>query len=364
MQPTVDRPAQGEENQRECPQCGATIPVHIGYVTWCHECGWNLQPHDPEPPRNLYEALYASLGRRLSQGLFDELIRTSSLRPTMTPAKIAAFAIALLVHSITVLLAISGTLLLISSWPNIVFMVYAVILLGIAWVLRPRVPKMNENDKVVPREEFPALYKVADDVARALNTSPVSAIVVDDEFNAAFAQVGWRRRKVLYLGLPLLTVLDPQERVALIGHELTHGVNGDLTRGFFVGSALWSLVGWHNLLTPDGSDDTGNPIIAFLTTVIMLTLATFPRIWIYALAHLLWRDSQRAEYLADALAAKVGAPEAELPSLEKLHFGRRFSLFREKEEISNENHNLFVEMRRHPHLFPSRTGEGTTSSHG
>jgi Zn-dependent protease with chaperone function len=356
MQSAIDRPEQAEEDQRECPQCGTTIPVYAGYVTWCHECGWNLQPHDPEPPRNLFEAFYASLGRRLGQRLFDELIRTSALKPTLTPAKVAAFGIALLVHGITFGLAILGVLLIVGSGFHIMFVIYGLILLGIAWVLRPRVPKLDksEEDEIVSREDFPTLYKVVDDVARSLNTSSVSAIIVDDQFNAAFAQVGWRRRKVLYLGLPLLTVLDPQERVAVIGHELAHGVNGDQTRGFFVGSALWSLVEWHNILTPDSNDDPGIPVITFFTNIIMVTLGTFAKLWVSALAHLLWRDSQRAEYLADALAARLGGTEAQLSSLEKLHFARIFDLLAEKAAINSAKQDLFSELRSRIAIVPRR----------
>ena len=33
------------------------------------------------------------------------------------------------------------------------------------------------------------------------------------------------------LGLPLVSVLEPQERVALIAHEIAHDVNGDPARG-------------------------------------------------------------------------------------------------------------------------------------
>src|SRR5262249_53292064 len=38
--------------------------------------------------------------------------------------------------------------------------------------------------------------------------------------------------------------LHPQERLALLGHEVAHGVNGDVIRGFLVGSALRALDEW------------------------------------------------------------------------------------------------------------------------
>ena len=44
----------------------------------------------------------------------------------------------------------------------------------------------------------------------------------------------------------------------------------------------------------------------------------------YAMAHLIWLESQRAEYLADHLASRVAGTEAMLSLLTKLHLGRVF----------------------------------------
>src|SRR5207245_1727540 len=69
-------PAAGEAI---CPECGARIPVHPDFVTWCDRCNWNLQPIQPAPPRNRVERLYLRLGRRRSRALFEELTRRGSL---------------------------------------------------------------------------------------------------------------------------------------------------------------------------------------------------------------------------------------------------------------------------------------------
>jgi hypothetical protein len=53
-----------------CPTCGATVPVLEGYVTWCHECGWNVTA----PPR--------------------PDLRAGRLEPRLTPSKLAAYALA------------------------------------------------------------------------------------------------------------------------------------------------------------------------------------------------------------------------------------------------------------------------------
>ncbi len=53
------------------------------------------------------------------------------------------------------------------------------------------------------------------------------------------------------LGLPLLAILDNQEKIALIAHELAHDVNGDPARTFFIGAAVGALIEWHQLLLPE-----------------------------------------------------------------------------------------------------------------
>ena len=75
-------------------------------------------------------------------------------------------------------------------------------------------------------------------------------IVVDVDWNAAWTLAGWRRRRVLVLGLPMLAALGPQQRVALIAHELGHDRNGDVIRGLFVGSAVNGLRALSWLLHP------------------------------------------------------------------------------------------------------------------
>src|SRR5207247_2018650 len=115
-----------------------------------------------------------------------------------------------------------------------------------------RVPKGG-----LARAEAPRLYALVDRIAEALETKRVDAIFINRQFNASWSVVGIRRRSVLRLGLPLLSALTPQERVALIAHELGHGRNGDARRGFVVGSAVNGLEQLYVVLAPGGDVRTG-----------------------------------------------------------------------------------------------------------
>jgi len=71
-----------------------------------------------------------------------------------------------------------------------------------------------------------ALYDLVEDVRRVVDAPPVHGITITGSFNASAVvySVLWplRRRRVLVLGLPVLTTLSTGELRAVIAHELAH----------------------------------------------------------------------------------------------------------------------------------------------
>jgi Zn-dependent protease with chaperone function len=142
--------------------------------------------------------------------------------------------------------------------------------------------------------------------------------VVSPAFNAAYGTVGLWRRRVLEIGLPLWDALSEQERVALIGHELAHGVNGDSRHGLIVGTSLSSLRRLHSAVMPGGGDARVNYLIDLIARAVQGAAA-----WVIGLVFRLQmmitlRAGQRAEYLADRLAARVASPAAAMSMLDRL----------------------------------------------
>jgi Zn-dependent protease with chaperone function len=301
-----------------CPRCNIDLPVDEGYVTWCHQCGWNLSPPKRETPSRRLDRLYARLGRRLGDQLVGEMLAVERLEPRLTPGKLTAYVISALVYGLTLALIGGGIALAWLAWPNVVAIALAALMVGVGLLMRPRLGECPKKD-LVSRSEGPSLYALADEVAQALGVKPVDVIVADRDFNASWAVLGLRRRRVLSLGLPLVAVLEPQERVALIAHELAHARNGDATRGLFVGSAVNGLAALYWLLSPEDREDSGDGLGADLIAKAILWVVSRP-VWLLLVLqlHLLTRDMQRAEYLADALAARVAGTEAVVAIQEKL----------------------------------------------
>ena len=231
-------------------------------------------------------------------------------------------------------------------------------MLGLAYLMRPRLGKVPD-DGLLAREDAPALYKLADDVADALNVPHVDVIVIDGEFNASWAILGLRRRRVLTLGLPALAMLTPQERAALVAHELAHERNGDSTRGLVVGSAVRALAELYWALAPEdlsGAREWGEHAFFERIVNVLLWVVSRPLLGVLLLElHLLLHDSQRAEYLADALAARVAGTPAAVSLEEKMLLSPtvRFAVQRTAHDRSNRT-DLFELLAATIALVPGR----------
>ena len=228
--------------------------------------------------------------------------------------------------------------------PIAVFIGVLCLLIFVFLVPRPRPYPKNVIDHI----RRPALYQAVDDVAEALGAPPPDAILLSADYNAAYGRAGWRRRHVLTLGLPLLTVLDEQETAALIAHELAHAVNGDAPRGFLIGSAATTLSRWYYLLIPDrfsGLNRRRYGLGGMFANGLMLGTAQVVRFAASVMSHLVWHDSQRAEYLADHLAAEAAGTTATIALLEKAHMGGMFQDVVRRATLQSAGANLFTDLR-------------------
>jgi heat shock protein HtpX len=355
---TVDQ-LHTEVKYQPCPQCQKSLPVYIGYKTWCDQCGWNLDTPTKPEHQPLFQKLYASISRKSSQHLFEDMMmKGGPLRVVFTPARLLAFLVASCVHGVTLLLIALGIWLCLAAFPSFRFLG---LLLGgfclfMVWLfLLPRPPKGSATP--IAREQAPTMYQVTQRIAQALSSSPVDSIRCDVTYNAAFGQFGWRRKRWLILGVPLLSVLNEQELVALLSHELAHSVNGDPSRGFLLGTALYSLASWYELLHPRTRwhihAGCAQPLL-FAINIISLPIAGL--IWVigYVLSHLLWYDTQRAEYLADWLAAQVSGTDGILAVLDKTQLRDTFENTLRVAYLKNRMGSFFADLKRRIGQVPPR----------
>ena len=346
-----------------CPKCGTELPTFQGYMTWCHNCGWNVLAPERPAPRTRVERLYERVGKRVGDRLASSLIRSRTLEPRLTPVRMAAYAVAVLVVvGVAAMIALAVFLVAVAYF-NLFVDVFALLLLGTAWLMRPRLGKVPKDGRVA-RDEAPTLYRLADDVADAIATRRADVIVVNHDFNASWSIVGVRRTRMLTIGLPLLTILSPDHRVAIVAHELAHARNGDSGRGLFVGSAVRGLEHLYIVLSPGSvgvSELAGAETAGFAPVVnAFLWLISRPAWWLLLLqVHLVLTDSQRAEYYADLLAAQVAGGRAVVGMHERLLLYTTFRALVQRDALARgETHaGLLDRAVEHLDAVPERERE-------
>ncbi|MET9893566.1 M48 family metallopeptidase [Streptomyces sp. NPDC006465] len=301
------------ETVQACPACGTEIRMDGRFTVWCAGCDWNVDPEQSREKLSRLARAQRALARRHGEKLLAELTAGGTLRARRDASSLLAYAFALAVHALTLALAAGGIWFLIEGWGGW-GMVPGVFLLALGWSLRPRLPRLPEDGPVLTRADAPELFALVDEVAHVAGTRGVDAIVVDGRFNASVMSYGVRGRRRLTLGLPLWETLTPQQRIALLGHELGHYSNGDTRHGRVVAGALRSLTTWHYFFLPIADPEPLEVVVNLLYIVPRwLVLGT-----LMLLDRLTLRATQRAEYLADRMAARVGSTQAAVELMDRL----------------------------------------------
>jgi Zn-dependent protease with chaperone function len=331
-----------------CGTCGKPLTTDPRFVQWCPACGWNANPGAKEA---------AGRGdrfkRRLNREAEERLYRRVTAGRSGGPALAAAtYALAGVVHLVTLAVLAGGVLaLLATGW---ILHLVGLVLVAFTWTLRPRLhlPRARRRAlRVLGRDEAPALYALCGRIAAELGTAAPHAIVADARYNASYRRNGLRRRVVLTLGLPLWEVLTPAERVALLGHELGHGANGDSRSGLWVGAALTSLEEWYAFFRPSyrhrmqarPARGGGGGVAIVAEMVVMALFAVFAELTL-----LLYRTLDRltavtgrgAEYRADAFGARIGGREAADGLLRALTFGSSAAHVRHRRRFATARTDL------------------------
>ncbi|WP_240111708.1 M48 family metallopeptidase [Streptomyces sp. MUM 203J] len=280
---------------------------------WCAACDWNVDPAQPEEEPGRLQRLRRALAQQHGERLLAEVTADGNLRPHWDTPTVLAYAIALVVHALTAALVVGGTLLVVLGWGT-ALPVLGAFLLAMACLMRPRFPRLPGDVPVLFRQDAPRLFALIDEVAAVVGTRGVDAVAVTADVNASVTTYGVRGRRVLTLGLGLWEIITPQERIALLGHELGHYSNGDTRRGLILWHTMNSLDNWRDLLARIHNP---NPIEVFVNLVYAVPRGLLLGL-LMLLDQLTLRASQRSEYLSDMSAGRAGSTEAAVGLMDRL----------------------------------------------
>lgn len=310
-----------------CRKCGAEIPVNDGYIKWCDKCNWNVDPGWFEKKKNVMNQIYDKLGKKLSENLFKAIKEQEQGGPKFSFSVLAAYLLALAIYLINyglMFLSIcAGVKIINMNHFNMEGYFLSLIFFAGALIFRPRFRKNNYD--TLNRSEYPNLYRLTDYISEMLGVRGVDGIVVNNEYNACIIKTGFiKTKKIVFLGFPIFYILNEMERVALLSHELAHDANNDMRRNGFIHGALEFLESWYIILRIEYNEVWIGGASAILNFFRWLICKAIISAW--NLIHtLLWYNSQRAEYLADHLAATVSGCDAMVSTLEKLYYEATFS---------------------------------------
>lgn len=300
-----------------CPRCSAGVAKVGRGDPWCPECEWNLDAFPASPGRKVSRRERREHQRafRLDRQMFEQLRSMPPGPPKRTSAGLFLILVSVALYVLDLGLVVGGVWLVINGF--FVWKLLGVLLVLLGLELRPRVPKGTDDPLgTVTPDAVPELFSLVREVCGAAAGPVVETIIVTPEFNAACRRVGLRRRPELSIGLPLWASLEPQSRVALLGHEVGHLVNGDPEHGSFIQPVFTTFAVLARVSQPDRltMSAPGGSLVTLLSSILAQVLfrpiswgAKRIHFWLFSIAA---RDHQRAEYYADAISARLAGSDA------------------------------------------------------
>jgi Zn-dependent protease with chaperone function len=223
--------------------------------------------------------------------------RLRALGPTFRFAQL----LSLIVIIVPVTLVGIGVWFAISTLPDLGGFFFGGIAVAVGLFLLPS--RFRLPDVALTRADAPRLFRDLDHISAAMGGPKFTHVVIDDSFSAYVVQN--KKQLVLGIGAPFWEALTAQQRRAVVAHEIAHLVNGDPARKWIVAVALQMLEKWELLIESERSG-AEQAVAAMLMWPLRWAVAVLNE----TIRTLLYVQSQRAEYLADALAAQVAGVDA------------------------------------------------------
>ena len=206
------------------------------------------------------------------------------------------------------LMAIVAVLLAFGLWQTLVFL----------WV-----PLKTAKARVVTEDEVPMLFRVLKKLEDDYRTPPFYSVQVTSDFNASVQMVpqwgvfGFNRTH-LFLGLPLMQMLSPEQFAAVLAHEFAHSSSRHDRFGMWIYRLRQT---WSRVFTELQSGGKDAVLSSFRGPLMGFINWYWPRFNAHAFVL-----SRANEYQADRIAAEWGGASALAQALWRIEcFGRRLN---------------------------------------
>jgi heat shock protein HtpX len=186
------------------------------------------------------------------------------------------------------------------------------------WSLIPRRDRFEPPGPLLHRSSHPRLFTELDNIAASLNEPLPREVYLIGQVNAFVADrggvLGFGSRRIMAIGLPLLSILNISEFRGVLAHEFAHYYSGDTKLGPFVYKTQSAMIRTFQNI---GSIQELNRIAvisllyAGVTFVLKHYFVLFLRVTNFV--------SRKKEYRADELACLVAGTEPFIQGLRRVH---------------------------------------------
>lgn len=158
-------------------------------------------------------------------------------------AQIGAALLATIVYALVLCLICFFAFVAATTGSILISIISAVVVASIVFFWFPRFGKLPDDAVFLDRKTMPILYQLIDEISATYGIE-APEVWLSEDFTAGYARLGVRRKPTLLLGYSMLAILDKDELLTLMAHELAHAFDGTVTRSVYVSnvaSALFSL---------------------------------------------------------------------------------------------------------------------------
>lgn len=204
------------------------------------------------------------------------------------------------------------------GWDVLILFFGIVIAATMLWSLIPRRQRFTAPGLLLDRSSHPRLFAEIDSIAAVLSEPAPSDVYLIGDANAFVADrggiMGFGSRRIMGLGLPLLSTMTVSQVRAVLAHEFAHYYGGDTSVGPWVYRTKESFV---RVFENVGSV---RPLARIAVLGVMYTFVTMLLKW-YFVGFLRFSNfvSRRQEYRADELACVVAGRQNLIDGLQAMH---------------------------------------------
>jgi Zn-dependent protease with chaperone function len=250
------------------------------------------------------------------------------IAPRRSVALFALLAMVMVVVSYIVILCIAAAcvyfpyllLISVSTTAQVLFLFLSGIAVAgaMVWSLLPRWDKFEAPGLLLDRSSQPRLFAELDAIAAALGEPLPREVYLIGQVNAFVADrggiMGFGSRRVMGIGLPLLSSLTLPEVRAVLAHEFAHYYSGDTRMGPWVYKTQTAMIRTFQNIGSLGR------IGRIAALQLMNAVASIVLKWYFILfLRVINFVSRRKEYRADELACLVAGAQPMIQGLRKIH---------------------------------------------